>query len=71
VSCYVGDRTAETVASRPVKRHIWVASDSVNSLLQFYFKKASGGRKWRFSVGCDGVIINASVGFINLIAAKA
>ena len=35
---YVGDQTAETLASRPVNRPLEGVSDSVNSHLQFYYK---------------------------------
>ena len=39
MSCYVGDQTAETLASRPVRGPLKGVSDSVNSHLQFYYKK--------------------------------
>ena len=42
VSSYVGDRAVEALASRPVKRHLGLAFDSVNRLFailfQFFFK---------------------------------
>ncbi|MEY3624370.1 MAG: hypothetical protein RLZZ407_1929, partial [Pseudomonadota bacterium] len=36
---FVGDRTAETLASRPVRGPLKRLRDSVNSHLQFYYKK--------------------------------
>ena len=36
---FVGDQTAETLASRPVNRPLERVWDSVNSHLQFYYKK--------------------------------
>ncbi len=40
---FVGDQTAETLASRPVNRPLEGVSDSVNSHLQFYYKKNAVG----------------------------
>lgn len=37
VSCYVGDRAVEALASRPVKRHLGLAFDSVNRLFAILF----------------------------------
>lgn len=35
---YIGDQSGKTIVSfAPVDGHIWVACDSVNRLLQFYF----------------------------------
>lgn len=38
VSCYVGDRAVEALASRPVKRHLGLAFDSVNRVFAILFQ---------------------------------
>ena len=54
MTLFVGDQTAETLASRPVRGPLKGVWDSVNSHLQFYYKKNAAGWKCEALVSFAG-----------------